>query len=299
MNSKIKKLQTTNYSLQISRGFTLIEIMVAVAVVVLLGTVGLVSFNTSRNVRDLSTGTQTVLSVLRTAQSKTLAGENNSAWGVHLTSSQVELFQGSAYAGSSNIKIYALPSSLQISSISLNGGGSDVLFDRITGETGTSGTFTIHVAASPTTSTGITVDGSGKVYPSVALTAASIARSIDLRHRSFTLGWSIKTATTLTLTFSDSPNPDTVSNIAMASYFDAGKIKFDWNGTVAVGGINQILRIHTTSLSDGDTVLSIDRDCRTNKKKLIVAIDAKTIATYEADCTTLAIGAFGGSMFEP
>ncbi len=282
-----------------NQGFTLIEILVSVAVIVLLGSAGLVSFNTSRNVRDLTTGTQTVLSVFRLAQSKTLAGENDSSWGVHLTSSQIELFQGSAYAGGSNIKAYALPSSLQITSISLNGGGSDVVFTRVTGETTQYGTFTVNVTAAPTNSTGITIDSSGKVYPTTSLAPSIVSRSTDLRHRSFILGWSIKTATTLTLTFADPPSANTVQNITMSSYFDGGKTKFDWSGTVMIGSINQTLRIHTTALSDTDTTLSVDRDCRKNNKKLTIAIDAKTIATYEADCTTLTVGSFGGATFEP
>ncbi len=282
-----------------NKGFTLIEILVSVAVIVLLGSAGLVSFNTSRNARDLTTGTQTVLSVFRLAQSKTLAGENDSTWGIRLTSSQIELFQGNTYAGGSNIKAYALPSSLQITSISLNGGGSEVVFTRVTGETTQSGTFTISVAAAPTNSTGITIDSSGKVYPTTSLAPSTMSRSADLRHRSFTLGWSIKTATTLTLTFTDPPSANTVQNITMASYFDGSKTKFDWSGIVAVGGINQTLRVHTTALSDTDTTLSVDRDCRKNNKKLTIAIDAKTIATYEADCATLTVGAFGGATFEP
>jgi len=282
-----------------NQGFTLIEILVSVAVIVLLGSAGLVSFTTSRNVRDLSTGTQTVLSVFRLAQSKTLAGENDSAWGVHLAAGQVELFEGNTYAGSANIQVYALPISLEITNISLNGGGSDILFQRITGEADKSGTFTINVTARPASATGIIIDTSGKVYPTVSAAVATVDRSVDLRHRSFTLGWSIKTATTLTLTFADPPNPNTVQTITMASYFDGSKTKFNWSGIVTVGNIDQTLHIHTTALNDTDTTLSVDRDCRKNNKKLTIAIDAKTIATYAADCATLTVGAFGGTVLEP
>ena len=85
----------------------------------------------------------------------------------------------------------------------------------------------------------------------------------------------------------------------MSSYFDAGKTKFDWSGTIAVGGENQILRIHTTSLTDSDTALSVDRDCRFNTKKVKITIDTRDIATYEADCKTITVGLYGGTMSEP
>ena len=85
----------------------------------------------------------------------------------------------------------------------------------------------------------------------------------------------------------------------MASYFDAGKTKFDWSGAIAVGTTTQTLRIHTSFLSATDTILHIDRDCRKNTKKMRIDIDAKYIATYETDCKTVTVGNFGGTMSEP
>lgn len=282
-----------------SMGFTFIEVLIAVAIVTTLSTIALISFNTARVVHNLNTSTQNVLSVLRFAQARTLAGENDSVWGVHLASNQITLFQGNTYASSPLTQIYALPGSLQLTGILLNGGGSDVIFKRITGETDQTGTFILNVIADSSHSRSVTVDGSGKVYETTSFPSASVSRLVDTRHRSFTLGWSIKTATTLTLTFADPPSANTVQNIAMTSYFDPGKTKFDWSGTVTAGGIDQVLRIHTTTLTDTDTVLSVDRDCRKNNKKLTIAIDSKTIATYEADCTNITVGTFGGTIFEP
>ena len=281
------------------KGFTLVELLVVITIVGVLGGIAAVSFNTSRNVRDLQTSAQNTLSVIRLAQSKTLAGENDSAWGVRLESSQITLFAGDTFAGATFTQVYALPPSIEITGIALNGGGSDVVFKRITGQTDQNGTFVVDVAASPGTSFPVTIDISGKAYETATFPAIAVTRSVDARHRSFTLGWSIKTATTMTLTFSDPPNPDTVQTVTMSTFFDAGKTKFDWSGTVTVGGLDQVLRIHTTTLTDTDTVLSIDRDCRKNTKKLAIAIDGKAITTYEADCATIGVGAFGGTISEP
>ena len=288
----------TNKRKKFLTGFTFLEILIAIAIIALLSATAFVSFNKSRHVRDLTTSSQNVLSVLRLAQSRTLAGENDSAWGVRLASNQVTLFQGDTFAGSPLTKIYPLPGSVQITNISLNGGGSDVIFKRITGETDQTGTpaFVLSVVDSPSDAFSVTIDSLGKVSKTNTPPPPTITRAVDTRHRSFTLGWSIKPSTTMTLTFAD---PAMIQPVTMTSFFDAGKTKFDWSGTVLVGGLNQTLRIHTTTLTDTNTVLSIDRDCRTNTKKLTIDIDGQVIAVYEADCVTVNVGASGGTMSEP
>ena len=281
------------------QGFTLVEVLIAIAVITILGGIGVVSFNASRNVRDLTTSAQNMISIIRVAQSKTLAGENDSSWGVHLQTNQITLFAGDTFAASTFTQAYALPPSIEITNIALTGGGSDIIFQRVTGQTNQNGTFALDVIASPSNLFSVTIDSSGKIYQTTSFPGVAVARSVDTRHRSFTLGWSIKTATSMTLTFSDPPNPDTVQTITMSSFFDSGKTKFDWSGTVIIGGLDQVLRIHTTALTDTNTVLSIDRDCRKNTKQLAIAIDGKAIATYEADCLNISVKAFGGTISEP
>lgn len=283
------------------RGFTLIEILVSVGIIVLLAAGALLSFSKSRNAQNLSTSGQDVLSLLRLAQSKSLAGEDNTSWGVSFPAAnpdQYILFRGTSFAASTFQETYTVARGIEIANVALAGGGRDVIFKRLTGETDQSGTFDIRTTTLSDVFS-VTVASSGKVYRTGTVPPETGTRITDARHRSFVLGWSIKTSVTLQLTFSDPPNPDVSNPVTMASYFDAGQTKFDWSGATAVGGQNQTLRIHTTALSAGNTTLSIDRDCRTNTKKLVIAIDGKTIATYEADCTTITVGAFGGTMSEP
>lgn len=282
-----------------NKGFTMIEIMIVVGLLMIFGSLALVSFQVSRNTRDLTAATQNVLSVLRLAQARTLSGENDSVWGVHLEQNQIVLFRGPTFAGAPFVEPYDLSSSIELVTIALNGGGSDVIFNRITGTTDQNGTFVLRVAATPTLYISLTVDASGAAYQTTAFSPLTSARTVDMRHRSFDLGWSIKTSTTLTLTFADPPNPDIVNSVIMASYFDVAKTKFDWSGITSIGGLDQDLRLHTTSLTDANTILSVDRDCRKNTKKLTIAIDGKTIAVYEADCKIMTVGAFGGIVSEP
>lgn len=277
---------------------TLLEVIIAMSILIMLGVLSISSFIASRNVRDLSTSGGNVLSMVRTAQSHTLAGKDNSQWGVRFEITQYILFRGSSFGAATFTEAFSLPSSIEIVNINL-GGGQEVVFTRIEGKAAQPGTFDVRVKNAPINIFPITVESSGQAYQTGSVSSPTGTRIVDTRHRAFNLGWSIKTAVALTLTFSNPPGADVVYPVVMAPYFDAGPTKFDWAGTVLVGGGNEIVRIHTTSLSDADTVLSIDRDCRNNSKKVVISIDAKTIATYEADCQTVTVGVFGGTMTEP
>lgn len=281
------------------KGFTLLETIIAVSIVILIGAGAMVSFVNSRNVRDLNTSGQNVLSVLREAQSKALAGEDNVTWGVRLEQSRFILFAGPAYVGSPTTTIHTLPSSIEIVNISLVGGGQEVVFEKVDGRTDEVGTFTVRVRSATSLTFPVTIDASGKVYQTGTAPTILGTRILDTRHREFNLGWSIQGYTTMTLRFSDSPNPDTVQNIAMASYFGLNPTRFDWSGTVAVGGQNQFLRIHTTFLDGANTTLSVDRDCRYNTKQVKITFDSRDVATYSADCQTVTVEAYGGAMSEP
>lgn len=278
-------------------GFTLLEIVLVVAVLALMGTLAMTSFVRSRNLRDLTVSAQNVMSTLRLAQSKAVGGEDRSVWGVHLESSQAVLFRGTNYSTSTSTQAHALPPHIELVNIALAGGGSDAMFNRLDGKTNQSGTFAVRVRTDPSAVFSVTIDSSGKVYQTSTAPVSGGTRVVDTRHRAFALGWSIRDAVTLTLTFSDPPNPDTVSSIAMDP--PAPRTTFNWSGSVLVGGVSEALRIHATSITDSNSTLHIDRDCRTNSKKLLVSIDGKTIATYEADCQTLTVGPFGGTVSEP
>lgn len=282
-----------------SKGFTIFEAIISVGILSLIGALALVSFINSRNVRDLTTSGQNVLSILRLAQSKTLGGEDNLQWGVRIEQSQTILFRGPTFAGATFTEAHPLPANLEIVNISLNGSGSDVVFKKISGITDQWGNFEVRVRSAPTMVFSVIVASSGKVYPAGTAPVESGARLIDTRHRIFNLGWSIRGYSTTTLTFSDPPNPDILHVFAMAPYFNADQTKFDWSGTLIIGGERQILRLHTTSLTDTNTILSIDRDCQDNTKRVRVTFNTRDVATYALDCKSVTVEAYGGVMSEP
>jgi prepilin-type N-terminal cleavage/methylation domain-containing protein len=287
-----KSANSNNFPNQ--KGFTFIEILIAVVILVLITLLMLASFTTLRQQVEIDSSSQNILSVLRLARSKTLASESEDSYGVHFQSDKYVLFKGTTYnALDSNNKDYTLTDS-EINSISLNGGGGDVIFNRIRGTTDEYGTVTIRLLTDTSKTHTININNYGQVSLNDTVTVSS-TRVFDSRHLHFNLGWSIQNSTTLTLAYTDSPNPPVTQNIAMSGYFNVGKTLFDWSGTVDVNGAEQELRIHTHSLDAFNTTLSINRDIRYNNKALTVSVDGQTIVTYTA-AGVATVGAFGGTM---
>lgn len=284
------------------KGFTLLEIVITAAIIALVGALSLVSFVNSRRVRDLIVAGQNALSVLQTARANAGAGQDASQWGVRLEQERIILFRGPTYALATASTSYPLPSTVEVADIALAGGGQDVIFKRISGvaDTGSAGTFIVRVRGGVAQTFPITIDPSGAAYQTGNAPVPAGTRIKDLRHRTFTFNWGIDDAADLIFTFSD---PVDVRTVVMApaaprTSYDSGEVKF------VVGGIEQAMRVHALSVGASQTALSIDRDCRKNNRKVTIAIrdgDAaiKDIATYEADCRMVTVGAFGGVMAEP
>ncbi len=275
-----------------SSGFSLIEILISVAILVLVSFLALAALSVLPKQVTLDSTSQGILSVLRLARSQTLGSKGADTYGVYFETGKYVLFKGDTYvSGASENKEYTL-SDVEINSISLTGGGSSVVFDRIRGTTASDGTIQIRLTRDTARTATIQINPSGQVSASATLSQNS-TRLVDSRHLHFDLGWSIQNSNTLTLSFTDTPN--VTQNIAMAGFFDGGKTVFDWSGTITVNGSDQILRVHTHSLDNTTTLLSVTRDKRYNNKALTISIDGKAIVSYTA-AGVATIGAYGGAM---
>lgn len=135
-------------------GFTLVEFLVVFSIMALvtMGTVGV--FIALRNSQALSKDTEMVSGVLRQARSQTLTSQNASQYGAHISASKITLFAGDTYsAGSSSNQDFALTSSDIIVTAILSGGGNDVIFKRLSGETSQNGTIVLTSVSSANTKT--------------------------------------------------------------------------------------------------------------------------------------------------
>lgn len=143
------------------RGFTLFEILIALAIVLLLAALAVAAFSSFRQNSLLKEARAKILSELSLARTQTLGAEGKSSWGVHFEETRLVRFKGSSYSAAdpSNQEIL-LPLGAKISLISL-GGAQDVVFERLTGRTVSSGTIRLELNSNALASTTITIYASG------------------------------------------------------------------------------------------------------------------------------------------
>lgn len=127
-------------------GFTLLELAVVLGILFVLSAIGLNTIVDYRKNQAFNRDTETVIEILGQARSQTLSSKNASQYGVHFATSTVTLFAGSSYVSGSPTNVdFPLFSTDLILSIMLTGGGKDVIFNRLTGETDQNGTIVVDV----------------------------------------------------------------------------------------------------------------------------------------------------------
>lgn len=150
-----------NYS-RTQKGFTLLEILITLAIVVILSAIIIVPFSNFRASKLLEVTSNEVVSLLVQARADTISSKNASQYGVHFEASRVVLFAGDTFVDGNpgNFELSIDPV-LQISNITLAGSGSDVIFERITGSTAQPGTVMLGVVADASQFKIITIDPAG------------------------------------------------------------------------------------------------------------------------------------------
>ena len=301
------RVNIDNFSLNFKKraslaSFSLMELLIVIGVLSILIAISIPTYRVFQKKISLNGAVEEIINSLRIAQSKTLSSEGASKYGVYFdqttTPDQYVLFKGNSYAARdvTSDKIYKLPSDAEIAQISLNGGASEVAFNRIIGDTSQNGDLILRLVDNPAESQAIYIENSGRISLSSPASPPD-NRTKDSRHVHFNLGWSIQSATSLKFNFPGIPQ---VEEVNMADYFDVGKTKFNWSDTFTVGGIDQPLQIHTHSLDATNTLLCVHRDRndgKNNQEVFIYIVDGgvdKEVAHYLAD-STVTEGAYGGT----
>lgn len=122
------------------------EIIISLTIFLILAIIVVSSFSSFRNNQELTNAVQETINLLNLARSKTLSSEGSSQYGVHFESSRIVLFKGVSFSESNPDNNVAVFSSLiEISAINLNGGGNNLVFQRLTGKTDNYGTITLRI----------------------------------------------------------------------------------------------------------------------------------------------------------
>jgi Tfp pilus assembly protein FimT len=125
-------------------GITLIEILVAIAVVAILATTVLPGFSKIKKMQILKSTTEDMVSAIGEARSETMASLDSSSYGVNFESNKITIFQGTSFSVDSiHNKVIDITPPATISSINLNNNGTSLYFNRLSGLPNTSGTITI------------------------------------------------------------------------------------------------------------------------------------------------------------
>ena len=254
-------------------GFTLIESLIVLGIFMLIAVIAIPAYRNFQKQADLINTTEAIINILRLTQSKTLTSEQASQWGVHFSSSEYTLFKGADYAlrNSSFDKNYTVPDLVEIHEISLEGSGSDVVFERITGQTNQFGSISLRLKSNVLETKTIVIELSGQIFSQQIIPDDS-ARIKDSRHVHFNYNRQINTLTeilTLTFTYDSSSISE---DIIIIDYMQDDQIF--WEGEVNVNEEIQKIKIHTHSLNDPvlNTSFCVHRERQYNNKALKIEI---------------------------
>jgi len=276
------------------RSFTLIEILIVIGIIGILAVLAFPAYRFFQRESDLTTSSVEIVNTIRLAQNKTLASEGASQYGVYFDQTTVPhqhiLFKGGSYVSrdASFDEIHKLSSFVEVFEINLAGGVSEVVFNRVSGETLQSGNISLRLKTDPTKIKTIYIESSGRVDLILSSTPSDEGRIKDSRHVHFTYNQDARNAATLHLVFPNYPADN--FDINFQANLNSAKTKFYWEGGVLVGQVGnqteQKLIIQTHSLDITSAQFSVHRDRRSNDKTLEITLDDQNLIHYTADGQT-------------
>lgn len=130
--------------LRSSKGFTLVEVLLAVALISLMTAVALPAASSLQSRNDVDVAAIGIAQNLRQAQQLAAAGSGDSNWGVSISSGSFTLYRGNSFATRDNTYDQINDMSAKITpTFSLSPSGSEVNFAKISGLPSATGTITL------------------------------------------------------------------------------------------------------------------------------------------------------------
>ncbi len=161
MNKPSYLIPHTSYSSH--RAFTILEILITLAIALILLGVSVTTLLNYRTSRELDTITDTIASKLEEARSNAMSGKNGTNFGLAFSTSTYIYWSGSSYfQGAVENTIYPISSNLSITS-TISGTDHAVMFARITGLPNVTGTTTITNNFNASTSDSIYIGPNGEI----------------------------------------------------------------------------------------------------------------------------------------
>ena len=123
-----------------NKGVSLVELLLVVAIIAIVASLSVPFYRSFQIEEQLNTVSKDALQVLREAQNKSITAQEDSAWGVHFSSTSPDFgtFQGILFAAYYHDN-YNVPPSITISTDF----GEDIYFEKLTGNPSSAGVVTI------------------------------------------------------------------------------------------------------------------------------------------------------------
>jgi prepilin-type N-terminal cleavage/methylation domain-containing protein len=131
------------HRVHVHKGFTLIEVLVVIAILISLSTIGVGTFKNMREHSALRIATEVVFQEITFARSNTLASANDTVYGVRVASTSVIRFTGQSYTPTSTSNRVTTFDEGVTATGSLVSSGTSIVFARLTGEASASGTIMV------------------------------------------------------------------------------------------------------------------------------------------------------------
>jgi len=139
----MKKLITQYSELKNSNAFSLIELIITLAIIVVIASVGFLSLANYSSRRNIALSTEEVIAVIRDTQNRSITQQDGKKWGIRFTNStsnshNYEVFSGANYASGTVSKFYSFRRRVTFTDPN-DDVNQDILFSQITGVPDTSG----------------------------------------------------------------------------------------------------------------------------------------------------------------
>lgn len=138
-------MKKNNYN----KGIGIIEILISIAIMAVIAAVVVPSLSSFKNHQVLVNTAEDVVSLLNKARMETLASKNSNYYSVHFETNRAVLFTGGVFNSSDpNNYVVNFDSAVSIPSsggINLTGGGANVTFTRLTGDTNQNGNIVLQL----------------------------------------------------------------------------------------------------------------------------------------------------------
>lgn len=145
-------------------GFSLLEFIIVLGILAAVFLISTDVFSGFYKNRLLDSEVLKAASIIQEVRSKTLSSKNFSEYGVHFEQRKIISFTGASFASSSpDNKEYIISNSVEIYDIMLNGGGQDLFFKKLSGETNAYGSVGFRLKNDFSKTKRITVSNSGLI----------------------------------------------------------------------------------------------------------------------------------------